>query len=722
MVGQSILRKEGRDKLLGRSLYTDDYSFPGMIYGTTVRSQTPRGKLKEIKYGKGINWSEFTIITEKDLPGPNCVAHITNDQQCLAGTMINHADEAVLLLAHPDREALERAKHAIELVIDPLPPVLTIDESLAKKEIVWGSDNILKAISIDKGDINQAFSSADVVIESEYETGAQEHLYIEPNGVIATVTANEVKVLGSMQCPYYVHKSLVKLFGLPNEKVRVIQAETGGGFGGKEDYPSMLAAHAALLSQKSRKPVKMIYDRTEDMAATTKRHPSKTRIKAAASKDGKLQALDIDFVLDGGAYITMSPVVLSRGTIHAGGPYYCPNVKIRAKAVATNYPPYGAFRGFGAPQCFFALERHMDKLAAKLGIEPDEFRRRNFLLRGDTMATGQAIREDANLAEIMEKTLKAADYHAKKKRFTKENKTSHIKRGLGFSAFMHGAGFTGSGEKFLASVAAVEATRDGRVRVLASSTEMGQGARTIFSQISAKALGVTPELIDVTQPDTSVVPNSGPTVASRTTMVVGKLIETASTNLKDKLLQAGFLNKDYVENDFREACGKYIAEFGELKCFAEYKQPDFIKWDDNTYKGDAYGTFTWAIYVAEVSVDTRTYEARVENFVAAQEIGKVVNPTLAEGQIEGGVIQGIGYTLNEEVIWKQAKDVPLVKVLFMENPYPWGPSGAKGIGELPMDGVAPAVLNAIQNATGLSVDKIPLTPEKLMTAMKGGEK
>src|SRR5206468_1770762 len=334
-----------------------------------------------------------------------------------------------------------------------LPAIFSLEDSLNKTEIIWGDDNVFKSFLVDKGNVDEAWSSADQIIEGEYYTDAQEQLYIENNGVIAIANSGEdVTVWGSMQCPYYVHKALLKLFGLTEEKVRVIQTETGGGFGGKEEYPSMIAGHAALLAWKSGKPVKMIYDRAEDMVATTKRHPSKTMHRTAVSKDGKLLGMEIDFVIDGGAYCTLSPVVLSRGTIHAAGPYFCPNVRIRSQAVATNAPPHGAFRGFGAPQSIFALERHLNKVASAVGLTPEEFRRRNFIRRGGTTATGQVIREDVNLGALLERAFELSDYHAKRERFSRENAAAKIKRGIGFATFMHGAGFTGSGEKYLQSI------------------------------------------------------------------------------------------------------------------------------------------------------------------------------------------------------------------------------------------------------------------------------
>lgn len=725
-IGKPFPRKEGRKKVTGQALYIDDLTFPDMLHGATVRSPAARGRITNISFEGDIPWDEFTIVTAKDIPGANYVALILNDQPYLAAEFVNHPEESVVLIAHRDKYLVEEARRHVRIEIEEQPAVFSLEESLAKKQTIWGDDNVFKKFLVDKGDVDSVWATADFIVEGEYETGAQEQLYIENNGAIAIANANDgVTVWASMQCPYYVHKALVKLFDLPESRIRVIQTETGGGFGGKEEYPSLITGHAALLAWKSGKPVKLIYDRAEDMVATTKRHPSRTRHKTAVTKDGKLLAMEIEFVIDGGAYCTLSPVVLSRGTIHAAGPYVCPNVRIHSRAVATNVPPHGAFRGFGAPQSIFALERHMDKVARTVGLSPEEFRRRNFIHEGETTATSQMIREHVDMSGLLDRALKLSDYHAKRDRFARENSNGK-KRGIGFATFMHGAGFTGSGEVYLQSVVSAEATAEGKVRVLAASTEIGQGTNTIFSQIAAEALGLDFESIEIVQPDTGLVPNSGPTVASRTSMVVGKLVESAVTGLKQTLIGSGLLGG---KGDFRDACAKYISQFGPLKTSATYQPPPNVHWDDDKYQGDAYGAYAWAVYVAEVSFDSLTYEAHVDDFVAVQEVGRVLNPVLAAGQIEGGVAQAIGFTLFENVVWKDGRmannqmtnyiiptpvDIPPIRVFFEENPYAYGPGGAKGIGELPMDGAAPAILNAIEDATGISFNRIPLIPELLM--------
>src|SRR2546422_3771741 len=746
LIGKPIPRKEGRKKVTGQALYVDDLTFPGMLHGVTVCMLIPRGRIKNISFEGEIPWDEFTVGTAKDIPGENYVALILNDQPYLADEVVNHPEAPVVLLAHKDKYLLEEARRHVSIDYEELPAILGLEASLERKEIIWGEDNVFKTFLVDKGNVDDAWSKADFIVEGEYHTGAQEQLYIENNGAIAIANrADGVTVWGSMQCPYYLHKALIKLFGLPEEKIRVIQTETGGGFGGKEEYPSMIAGHAALLAWKSGRPVKMIYDRAEDMAATTKRHPSRTRHKTAVTKDGKLLAMEIEFAIDGGAYCTLSPVVLSRGTIHAAGPYFCPHVRIHSKAVATNVPPNGAFRGFGAPQSIFGLERQMDKVAKTIGLTPEEFRRRNFIKQGETTATSQTIHEKVDMEGLLNRAFELSDYYAKRERFAEENggragrmpayrrqDVGAPRKGIGFASFMHGAGFTGSGEVYLQSVVGAEATPEGRVRILAASTEIGQGTNTVFAQIAAEALGLDYDLIEVTQPDTAQVPNSGPTVASRTCMIVGKLVESAVLGLKQTLIGSGLLPDRFTQTEFQKACGEYIEKFGPLKSFSKYEPPPGIRWDDEKYQGDAYGAFAWAVYVAEVSYDPLTYEAHVDDFVAVQEIGRVINPVLAAGQIEGGVAQAIGYALYENVVWQNgrmlnsqmtnyiiptAADIPSIRVYFEENPYAYGPGGAKGIGELPMDGPAPAILNAIEHATGVSFNHVPLMPEALMEGL-----
>jgi CO/xanthine dehydrogenase Mo-binding subunit len=753
ILGTSPLRKEGRAKVLGAARYIDDITLPGMWHGATVRSSIARGTIRSITFDPAIDWSQFTIVRASDIPGENTIVHLTKDHPCLADTQINHPNEPILLLAHPDKAALIAAVQGVKIEYDPLPGIFTIEESEVAVEnndasrIIWqgseagGTPNCFKQYLMYSGDkdetedgIAAAFETADFIVEGEYSTGAQEQLYIENNGVIAECfrspsgAIESVCVRGSMQCPFYLVHALTLVFNLPENKCRVIQVETGGAFGGKEDFPSVIGSHAALLAMKCGHPVKIVYDRAEDMAATTKRHPSRTRHRTAVSKDGKLLAGTIDVAIDGGAYATLSPVVLSRATIHAPGPYKWPYLRVRAKAMATNIPPHGAFRGFGAPQTLFALERHFDKVAHSVGLTPEEFRRRNFLSTGDHTATGQLLSEPVDMQHLLTRALADSDYHEKLARFAEENKHSSIKRGVGFATFMHGTGFTGSGERRLNSLVHVDILEDGRPCILVSSTEFGQGTNTILSQVAAQTLRVPYESIVVAQPDTSIVPNSGPTVASRTAMIVGKLVERACLQMLATLRDSEKLPEDFTPQQFTAAALAYRAKHGTLRSSVRYEPVAKIFWDDDLYRGDAYPGYAWAVYVAEVAVDLNTYMATCTRFDALQEVGKVMHPILAKGQIEGGVAQGIGYALYEKCVWQEghmannqmtnyimptSADLPPIHVHFEETPCIHGPGGAKGIGELPIDGPAPAILNAIENATGISFTSIPLLPEDI---------
>jgi len=692
-VGRSVARKDGIGKANGRAVYADDLVFPGMLWGRTIRSEIPRGQVRGVR--REFDEAGFTVVDYRDIPGTNVVALIEMDQPCLVEREIRHAAEPILLLAHADRERLNAAR--VEIDYERIPAVLDAEDS----------DVVFKHIHIEKGDPNTAMATADIVVEGVYRTGAQEHVYIEPNGVIAVPEEGGIAVHGSIQCPYYVHKALVALLGNAVSHVRVVQTETGGGFGGKEEFPSVIAGHAALLALKSGRPVKIIYDRAEDMVATTKRHPSVVRHRTGVARDGRIVAMDIDVMLDGGAYVTLSPVVLSRGTIHAAGPYRCAHTRIVGRAVMTNTPPNGAFRGFGAPQTQFAMEVHMDRIAEAVGMDPVQLREINALRPGDTTATGQTLGNDCSALDTLRRAVRKSRYHEKRAVAKAQG------RGIGISLFYHGSGFTGSGELRLASRAALEVTDRG-VRVLTSSTEIGQGTRTMHAQIVADALGVPYESVEVAQPDTARVPDSGPTVASRTCMVVGGILQRAAAELRRRIGDA--------------TPAEYFREHGPLRVEAEYEQPDWIRWDDQTYTGDAYATYGWGCNVAEVELDPVTLEVRPLRLTAVVDVGKAIHPALAIGQIEGGTAQALGFALLEHVVMRDGAmanaqltnytiptslDTPPIDVVLVENPYPGGPYGAKGLGELPMDGPAPAVVNAIRSL-GLDVREVPAIPEVIL--------
>ena len=712
-VGRNVLRKEGAEKVTGAARYIDDVTFPGMLHARTIRSTIPRGDIGHITFA--FDTTGFTIVDYRDVPGRNIVALIDDDQPCLVERTVRHVAEPILLLAHEDRDRLLAA----EVRIDYRPAAAHFDPET--------SPTTFKTITIEKGTLSEGFDRADVIVEGEYRTGHQEQLYIETNGVIAVPEADGgITVYGSMQCPYYVHKALKVLMALPADKVRVVQTETGGGFGGKEEYPSMIAGHAALLARKAGRPVKLIYDRVEDMVATTKRHPSIVRHKTGVTRDGRLTAMDVEVVLDGGAYSTLSAVVLSRGVIHAGGPYRCDHIRIRGRAAMTNTPPNGAFRGFGAPQTQFAVEVHMDCIADRLGLDPVRIRELNALRAGDTTATGQRLGGDCSALQVLRSAVKRTRFQQRRRKLAKTN------RGIGLSLFFHGSGFTGGGEVKLASKASLALTARG-VRILVASTEIGQGTRTMHAQIVADTLGIPYDAVEVNAADTGEVPDSGPTVASRTCMVVGGVLERAARGLRARV-EAWAAERGLKGASLADAARQMVSAVGEVAETAQYEPPPGIEWDDATYTGSAYPVYGWACCLVDVAVDLDTYEVTVERCVHAVDVGKAIHPVIVEGQIEGGTLQALGWALIENVVYRDGKvananmtncivptfaDAPELETLLVEVPYPHGPHGAKGVGEIPMDGPAAAVAAAIEDALGVPFDSLPILPEVVEAALRG---
>jgi len=614
-VGTDVPRVDGPAKVTGRAVYVDDLpAMLGELHGATVRSPVARGLLRGVHFDPSFDWSDVTIVRADDL-SENVVAVIVDDQPVLAADRINHVYEPVVLLACEDRRKLARALDSVSLDIAPLEPILDIEASLDAEVAVWGADNIQKRYLIQRGeeDIDAAIERCDVVVRGVYFTPSQEQLYIEPQGVIAHWDEQGVHAIGSIQCPYYVHKALVRALGEEGDRVHITQAVTGGGFGGKEEYPSIIALHAALLSKKSGRPVRMVYDRKEDMEATTKRHPCRCEITSGCDQDGRLIALKMSIVMDGGAYVTLTPVVLSRGILHASGAYQWQDVRLDATAVATNTPPNGAFRGFGAPQTIWAIERHLDEVARRLDMDPVELKTKNVLREGGTTATGQVLRSSVGSLACIDKAIGESGYFDKRKRGpVVEGRKA---RGIGASVFMHGAGFTGSGERHLKGKAAVDLCPGGRLRIRTASTDIGQGTETVFRQIVADAAGVDLDAVDFAVPCTTHVPDSGPTVASRTVMVVGSIVERAAREIGERVEA----ERSARGGSFAKAGDRLLAE-GEVTSLLTYEAPPWVNWDDATYRGDAYPCFGWACDVAEVLVDLDTFEVQVTNFWSAVDV------------------------------------------------------------------------------------------------------
>ena len=726
-VGTSIPRVDGEAKVRGTALYLDDLPAPDALHGATVRSQVPHGILRGIHRDPSFDWSGVVVATADDIPGVNTIYLIEEDQPALVpvGGRIRHVDEAVALVAAPTRARARAAAAAIRLEIEELPAVLTMADALRAEVVLHPPDNVFKRFEVRKGgDVEAALATADLVVEGTYRTGAQEQMYIEPQGMMARWDdGGACHLVGSLQCPYYVHKAMKKLLALEDHQVIVAQSVTGGGFGGKEEYPSMIGAHAALLARVAKRPVKIVYDRDEDIGATTKRHPAEVRHRIGFRKDGTIVAIDVDVLFDGGAYLTLTPVVLSRGVLHAAGPYRCDTTRVVGRAVATNHPPHGAFRGFGAPQTTFAYERQMAKAAHALGIDPFELRRKNMLRSGDTTATSQLLTTSVGSEKVLEAVAAVAGRPPPPRAGD-----APVRRGRGLAFYFHGAGFTGSGEQRLAGRATVALLPGGRFEVRSSSTDIGQGALTIFTQIAATALGVDEGRVAIADQTTAQVPDSGPTVASRTCMVVGGVLERAARGLRGRIEAWGAERGLPAATPIADVATRMMesSETREVTETAQYEPPPGIVWDDATYTGSAYPVYGWACCMVDVAVDLDTYEATVERCVHAVDVGKAIHPIIVKGQIEGGTLQALGWALWESVVYKNGRvmnrrmtdsivptfaDAPEMETILVEEPYPFGPHGAKGVGEIPMDGPAAAVASAIEAALGVAFDELPVLPE-----------
>jgi CO/xanthine dehydrogenase Mo-binding subunit len=744
LLGKSPPRPDGLDKVTGRAIFADDERVQSLWYGATVRSSHARAQIEAISFDTTAAPTGSVCVTAADLPGPNCVRLIEDDWPILAKSQTHHHGEPVALVAAPSRLAALQAREAVNVEYRPLPGVFDLEAAAVEYPL-------LSELELVCGEPEQALRQAEIVVEGTYSSGHQEHIYIECQAMTAGFDVNgRLEVSGTMQCPYYVHGSLCHALGMPADQVRVRATAVGGGFGGKEDYPSMLAIHAALLARECGHPVRIVYDRHEDIVGTTKRHPAVVRHRTAVDSDGLIQAMDIDVVLDGGAYTTLSPVVLSRAVLHAAGPYRCANVRVRGKVVKTNTATNGAFRGFGAPQSQFGIERQMDRIGRKVGLDPYEIRRRNVLRVGDRLPTGQVLDESTSALDCLERVAERADFRRRWREAESSRNgdaNGRLRSGLGLSLCMHGAGFTGNGERKMRSPVTARLDSSGRIEILTSMVDMGQGYVSIFPQMALEATGLGEGDVVLADIDTDLVPDSGPTVASRTTMVVGACMTRTASEVCDRVLswwrsETGGAEDLSLEDGavqssggkrqpFRDIARMYRERVGELEVTLRHEPPESQEFDEGTYQGSAYPAYSWGANVVEVEVDRDTLEVHPRNVVSVCEVGRVIHETQCRGQIEGGTLQAIGWALMEEIkvdegrylndrlatyIIPTFKDSPRIDVEMLENPSSAGPFGAKGVGELPMDGPAAAAVGAVENAIGRSVESIPATPERLLTA------
>lgn len=737
-VGMGITRADAKEKVKGTAKYVRDIIPTRCYYAKIVRSTKPHAKILKIDVSEALAITGvITVLTADDIPGVNFVDAIIPDKPFLAKNEVNYVGEEIAIVVATSKEIAEIAAEKVKVTYQELPYKISIDEEDIKERIICD-------IGLEKGDIDSGFKNSDFVVEATFETGSQEHAYIEPQGAFVDATGDIIDVKAATQCPYYVQKNVSKILGVPLNKVKVTATVVGGGFGGKEEDPSWIAALCALASYKVKYPVALIYNRDEDILATSKRHESLTKIKIGADKDGKFQAIQATVYLNGGAYGTISPAVLFLAVHMVPGPYCWPNVKVDGYAVKTNRPPSGAFRGFGAPQALFAIESAIDMLADKMNMSPIELRLINGLENKRETAAGHQLGNDVGFKETLLKAKTMSDFDKKWLNY-KAQKDVAIKRGIGVAGGWLSMGLGPGGYLEDRGVVLTQFTTDGKLLVHLNLIEMGQGMQTVVKQMAADIFGLNINDVEVIVIDTLSLPDTGPTVASRTTLVMGNAIMIAAQKLKPKILRiAAEILKEPPKNleiidsavvslidksksiplteVIREGYAKHEA-FIELGWYVPPKP--FV---NEKGVGEPFYGYAFATHVAEVQVDMRTGKVDVLRVWAVHDSGKIINPVTASGQVEGGIVQGMGLALYENFVYSNGvmvnnnftdyiipsvKDVPEIKVFFVETFFEEGTFGSKGIGEIPLATIIPAITNAISNAIEKRVTKIPLTPEDL---------
>ncbi|MBV7509429.1 xanthine dehydrogenase family protein molybdopterin-binding subunit [Bacillus sp. sid0103] len=713
-ISTSVPKKDHTGKVSGQLPYISDVKVENMVYGVLYRSPIAYGKIRSIQLPYLPDGYE--AVGAEHIPGPNYVKIIKEDQPIFANEWVNYIGEPILMLVGKDLNILYSLLNEVKVELEEHQAIYTLDEAIKQKSaagVTMANYEFGESLDV----ISAIEQRAHRIIEEEYDTGYQEHVYLEPQGMLAIYKDDEIEVQGSMQCLYYIKNALLSALACSDDEVRVVQSPTGGGFGGKEDFPSMMACHVAVAARAVKKSVMLVFDRSEDMVVTTKRHPAKLNYRTALDQEGNILSLCVDIYLDGGANVGLSSVVLQRALINSAGVYKIPHFHAKGYVLKTNTVPNGAFRGFGAPQSFAGIESHMGHLSKLANIEPLAYKRKYLVKQGDPTITKGIFRDPILVEEMIEDLLNSSEYKKKKQEFQHFNQQSQrYKKGIGTSLFLHGCGFTGSGERdhIKATVKLVK-SKDDQVSLKISNSDMGQGILTTLSKIVAKELDLSFEEVLYPYPDTKEVPDSGPTVASRTTMIVGKLLERAAKKLKDQW-QTG-VEQDVVEH---------------------YVHREMIPWNELTFTGDAYPAYSWGVNIVELEVDTLTGNVKLEKVYGNYEVGKVIDERIMKGQIDGGLAQGLAYGYLEKMTSKQGKiqqksisdygpptslDVVPIESKVFDNPYADGPYGAKGAGELTLIGGAPAVQAAIEDALQTSFRQIPITPEVIIESLwvKEGE-
>ena len=750
IIGKSFKRPDGPDKTTGKTKFITDVKIENMVYGHPIYSKIPFGKIKSIDISNAKNVLGYcdTFFAD-DIPGENQIGVILKDQPLFADKIVRFIGDSIGIAVGESEIAAKLVAESAIIEYEELNPYFSINKSKSAKSNYIHNNNIACEHQSIKGDIYKGFSASKYIVEADFNTPVQEHYYLEPQGCIAIPKLNGIEIHGSMQCPYYIQKAVAGVLGIATKDVVVIQSPTGGAFGGKEDIPSELAARATVAAMHLQRPVKMIYNRHDDVQLTSKRHPFQMHYKVGVSEDGKLLAAEIKLEESSGAYATLSSVVSYRSTMQAMGPYVIPNIKVNSTSYYTNLPPNGAFRGFGSPQATFGHESIMDIVANKIGMDSVEFRLNNVLQAGDSTSTNHKLTASVGIKETIKKSAKVANWNHRRKGGKNDERYLY---GIGIGASHYGNCLGAAGWNMDGAGANIQINRDGTISVAYGLIDMGQGAITVVTQMTADALGIDPKRIIVLPTDTRNVPDSGPSVASRNVVMTGNAIRDAATKilpiLKSTAAEMLSCRQDYIkiENDFagNSESGEQVS-FSDLIDYLYRYTPNTevsqqgwwhtpkLDYDAEIGQGEAYFTYSYATHIAKVRVDKLTGLVKVEKVWAAHDVGKAINPAGIAAQVEGGVAQGIGLALTENFKYNNgiaqtnnlstyllptALDISAVETIIVEDPEPLGPWGAKGIGEPAIIPTAAAIANAVSNAIGIPINKIPITPETILDLLK----
>ena len=755
LVGKSIQRVDSIDKVLGKPIYTMDIVPENALYLKVVRSRLAHALLKHVDLSEARKYPGVAaVITANDIPGINESTALLPDKPLLASGRVRFAGEPIAAIASYDPSIAEEAVDLVRIEYEALPAVFSpVDALKSSAPSIHQNGNIAKHMKLRKGDVEEGFKQADLIVEETYKSQFQEPIPLEPEaGFVVPEPDGSVTCVGSIQSPFHVQTGIAKILSLRPEQVRVIQAVTGGAFGPKSDeIPVDVLGMAAVVAVKTRKPAALAYTREESMVGHTKRHPFVTTLKAGVKKDGKFTAWQATLLADTGAYASLGPLVVIRACFHATGPYVIPNVRTDAYCVYTNNTMAGSFRGFGGPQAHFAAESHVEEIAKKLDMDPIEFRLLNILRPGTLMATSQVVDEACGLEECVNRAVKESDWYGKREQFRKMSGPK--RRGLGIAIMYHGNSLGPEGSDYAAVHMQID--KDGIISFRTGLTEYGTGAPSGLLQIAAETMHLPISYFKLEPPDTDFCSETGPTVASRTITIGGRATQMVAGKLHQKLTETAAelldCNADEIEStdamyyqrskpgrraSFREVI-EYADKHGtELKEAGTFTAPK-CEYNPETSQGTTYLQYTYGAVTAEVEVDTETGHTQVLRMVTAYDVGKAINPLSLEGQIEGGTVQGLGYALMEELVHKDgivlnpnladyyiptSMDIPEIKTIIVEYPGHLGPYGAKAIGEPPIVLPAPAIVNAIDNALGVRLREIPTTPDRVLIACKRARK